>query len=190
MGLGVDYGMAITTKTKLNAAADAAALAAAVTAKAYIAANPTDANLNQNAIAAGQQQAINSFNVNAGKVPYTTVSLTTNTVTRNGQTLNSTIAYTATIQNNFGKLFRTPTTTLGNTIQASADLPSYLDFYLMVDVSGSMGLPTTSTEMAKLAAVNTDMWSDYKQGCQFACHFPATTVGHRQRVRSSCARMR
>ncbi len=172
MGLGVDYGMAITTKTKLNAAADAAALAAAVTAKAYIAANPTDANLNQNAIAAGQQQAINSFNVNAGKVPYTTVSLTTNTVTRNGQTLNSTIAYTATIQNNFGKLFRTPTTTLGNTIQASADLPSYLDFYLMVDVSGSMGLPTTSTEMAKLAAVNTDMWSDYKQGCQFACHFP------------------
>ena len=172
MGLGVDYGMAITTKTKLNAAADAAALAGVVTAKAYIAANPNDANLNQNAIAAGQQQAINSFNVNAGKVPYTTVSLTTNTVTRDHQTLKSTIQYSATIQNNFGKLFRTPTTTLGNTVEASVDLPSYLDFYLMVDVSGSMGLPSTTTGMTNLAAQNKDMYSDYKQGCQFACHFP------------------
>ncbi len=32
-------------------------------------------------------------------------------------------------------------TTLTNTVTASADLPSYLDFYLMVDVSGSMGCP-------------------------------------------------
>ncbi len=68
-GFGIDYGLAITTKTKLNAAADAAALAGVVTAKAYIAANPNDANVNQNAIAAGQQQAINSFNVNAGRYP-------------------------------------------------------------------------------------------------------------------------
>ncbi len=96
-----------------------------MTAKAYIAANPNDANLNQNAIAVGQQQAINSFNVNAGKVPFATVSLTTNSVTRNGQTLNSKIVYTATIQNNFGKLFRAPTTTISTTVQASVDLPSY-----------------------------------------------------------------
>lgn len=171
-GFGIDYGLAITTKTKLNAAADAAALAGVVTAKAYIAANPNDANVNQNAIAAGQQQAINSFNVNAGKIPYTTVSLTSNTVTRTGQTLESQIDYSATVQNSFGKLFRMPTTTLSNTAKASTDLPNYLDFYLMVDVSGSMGLPTTATEMSKLAAVNTDMWSDYQQGCQFACHFP------------------
>ncbi len=174
-GLGVDYGMAVTTKTKLNAAADAAALAGVVTAKAYIAANPNDANLNQNAIAVGQQQAINSFNVNAGKVPFATVSLTTNSVTRNGQTLNSKIVYTATIQNNFGKLFRAPTTTISTTVQASVDLPSYLDFYLMVDVSGSMGLPSTASGMTQLASVNFDMWPDYLQGCQFACHFPGYT---------------
>lgn len=174
-GLGVDYGMAVTTKTKLNAAADAAALAGVVTAKAYIAANPNDANLNQNAIAVGQQQAINSFNVNAGKVPFATVSLTTNSVTRNGQTLNSKIVYTATVQNNFGKLFRAPTTTISTTVQASVDLPSYLDFYLMVDVSGSMGLPSTASGMTQLASVNFDMWPDYLQGCQFACHFPGYT---------------
>lgn len=172
IGLGVDYGMAITAKTKLNAAADAAALAAVVTAKAYIGANPTQMNVTQNGITAGVNQGINAFNVNAGRVAYTTVSLQTPVVTRSGQTLTSTVTYTATVQNNFGKIFRYPTTTLTNTVTASADLPSYLDFYLMVDVSGSMGLPATSTAMATLASQNTDMWSDYQQGCQFACHFP------------------
>lgn len=172
IGLGVDYGTAITAKTKLNAAADAAALAAVVTAKSYIGANPTQTNVTQNGITAGINQGINAFNVNAGRVAYTTVSLQTPVVTRSGQTLTSTVTYTATVQNNFGKIFRSPTTTLTNTVTASADLPSYLDFYLMVDVSGSMGLPATSTDMATLASQNTDMWSDYQQGCQFACHFP------------------
>ncbi len=173
VGLGVDYGTAMSTKTKLNAAADAAALAAVVTTKAYIAANPTDPNLNANAIAAGQRQAINSFNVNAGKVPYTTVNLSpAPVVTRTGQRLDSTVVYSAVVQNNFGKLFRSPSTTVGSTVTASVDLPSYLDFYLMVDVSGSMGLPATQTDMNKLGSLNNDMWSDYQQGCQFACHFP------------------
>lgn len=172
VGLGVDYGTAITAKSKLNAAADAAALAAVVTAKAYIGANPNQANVTQNGITAGVNQGINAFNVNAGRVASTTVTLQTPQVTRSGQTLTSTVTYTATVQNSFGKIFRSPTTTLTNTVTASADLPSYLDFYLMVDVSGSMGLPATSTGMSSLAAVNTDMYSDYKQGCQFACHFP------------------
>lgn len=172
VGLGVDYGTAVNAKTKLNAAADAAALAAVVTAKAYIGANPNQTNVTQNGITAGVNQGINAFNVNAGRVAYTTVSLQTPVVTRNGQTLTSTVTYTATVQNSFGKIFRYPTTNLTNTVTASADLPSYLDFYLMVDVSGSMGLPSTSTGMTTLAAQNNDMYSDYKQGCQFACHFP------------------
>ena len=172
IGLAVDYGVATTAKAKLTNAADAAALAAVVTAKAYIGANPGQANVTQNGLTAGANQAVNAFTVNAGKVAYTTFTLAPPQVTRSGQTLNSSITYTATVQNNFGKIFRAPTTALGNTVTASTDLPSYLDFYLMVDVSGSMGLPATPTGMSQLAAVNTDMWSDYKQGCQFACHFP------------------
>ncbi len=76
------------------------------------------------------------------------------------------------MKNNFGQIFRTPTTTFSNTVKASADLASYLDFYLLLDVSGSMGLPATTTGMSKLASQNNDMSNDYKQGCQFACHYP------------------
>lgn len=172
IGYGVDYGVAITDKAKIDAAADAAAIAGVVAAKAYFAANPNQSNLSANAFAAGAAQATNAFTVNTGTVPFAQVQLGTPQIARQGQTITSTVSYTATIKNNFGQIFRTPTTTFGNTVTASADLPSYLDFYLLLDVSGSMGLPATSTGMANLAAINTDNQSDYKQGCQFACHFP------------------
>ena len=38
------------------------------------------------------------------------------------------------------------TLTVSGTSKASSSLPPYLDFYLMLDVSGSMGLPSTSGE--------------------------------------------
>jgi hypothetical protein len=52
---------------------------------------------------------------------------------------------------------------------------SYLDFYLLVDVSGSMGLPSTTTGQNQLIALNTvapDPFPSTTQGCNFACHFP------------------
>ncbi|GJD63801.1 pilus assembly protein TadG-related protein [Methylobacterium frigidaeris] len=171
VGLGVDYGIAVTNRARLDRAADAAALAAVVTAKAYVAANASRSDVLTSATAAGATRAVNTFNVNAGKVPLTTVTLQTPDVTISGPTITAKITYTATIQNSFAKFFRVPTTAVGNTVSASVDLPSYLDFYLMVDVSGSMGLPTTADLMAKLARDNTDKKDDYKQGCQFACHF-------------------
>ncbi|QRE73038.1 pilus assembly protein TadG-related protein [Methylobacterium aquaticum] len=177
VGLAVDYGIAITDRTRLDRAADAAALAAVVTAKAYAAAHSGESGMMAAALAAGSKQAVNTFNVNAGNVPLATVTMQTPQVSSsaNGLTITASITYTATINNSFSKIFLVPTTTMTNTATASVDLPSYLDFYLMVDVSGSMGLPATPTGMTQLASVNYDMYSDYQQGCQFACHFPGNT---------------
>lgn len=172
VGLGVDYSMALSNKAKLDSAADAAAVAAVVTAKAYLASNPNQSNATSNAIAAGIAQATNVFMVNAGAISLGQFQLQTPQLTRTKQTFSSKVTYTATVQNPFGKLFSSPSTQMQNTVAASADVASYLDFYLMVDVSGSMGLPTSATGMTQLAAVNNDMYSDYQQGCQFACHFP------------------
>jgi Flp pilus assembly protein TadG len=172
VGFGVDYGMAVNSRAQLDRAADAAALAAVVTAKSYVAANSSQSDVMTAAVNAGKTQAVNTFNVNIGNVPLTSVSLQPPQVKLVGQTLSSSITYTATIQNSFGKLFMVPTTTVTHTVTAEADLPSYLDFYLMVDVSGSMGLPSTEAGMTQLAKNNDDMFGDYKQNCQFACHFP------------------
>jgi hypothetical protein len=41
----------------------------------------------------------------------------------------------------------------------------------MLDVSGSMGLPSTNAEQTRLAAINPDNFTLYPKGCTFACHF-------------------
>jgi hypothetical protein len=48
---------------------------------------------------------------------------------------------------------------------------NYLDFYLLLDVSGSMGLATTTAGQTQLAAINPDNKNVYPGGCVFACHF-------------------
>ena len=48
---------------------------------------------------------------------------------------------------------------LSGTSTASYTLPTYIDFYLMLDVSGSMSFPSTSAEQERLEAVNPDNYS-------------------------------
>ena len=193
VGLGTDYGVALTDKSKLDNAADSAAIAAVASAKAYVAANPNDTNLSADAVAAGLNQASRSFIVNMGNLPFAAVPTpttssstapTTNTcgqtttciyLTQSGQTFTSTVYYRASTQNHFGQIFGNSTMNLAGTSVASAQIPSYIDFYLMIDVSGSMGLPSTSAGQTQLASLNYDNYNVYQQGCQFACHFPGYT---------------
>ena len=45
---------------------------------------------------------------------------------------------------------------VSGTSTASYTLPTYINFYLMLDVSGSMSFPSTTAEQARLQAVNPD----------------------------------
>ena len=185
VGLGADYGVAQVVKLKLDNAADSAAVAAVATAKAYVAAHPSDADQTTKAISAGLERANRAFAANAGTLPFATVpsgNSSTNAGTCNltgaasgtlqiglsrstdGTTFTSCAAYKTQTQNHFGTLFRNPIMTESGTATARASIPLYLDFYLMVDVSGSMGLPASDADQTKLSNLN--------GGCQFACHFP------------------
>ena len=164
-GLAIDFGIAFSAKTKLDNAADAAAIAAVATAKAFVAANPSDNNLTADSIAAGTARALRAFNVNAGSIVYTTIPTPVIQLTRSAtQTFSVTVSYKTTSQNQFGSLFGSNANNISGTVSAKADIPSYLDFYLLIDVSGSMGLPSTTSGQTQLA--------NAAGGCQFACHFP------------------
>ncbi|MDX7953807.1 pilus assembly protein TadG-related protein [Lichenihabitans sp. Uapishka_5] len=163
VGLGTDYGIALSAKSKLDNAADAAALAAVSTAKAYVAQNPSSANLTALAIAAGLDRAYRAYAVNAGSVSFSTVPTPIITLTRSNQTFSSAVSYQTSTIAQFGRMFGRSSIAVAGTSAASADVPSYIDFYLMVDESGSMGIPTSSADQTTLANVN--------GSCQFACHF-------------------
>jgi hypothetical protein len=81
------------------------------------------------------------------------------------------VSYSAKSPNAFGALANVANMNLSGTSQASLTFPNYLNFYLLLDVSGSMGIPSTNSEQSRLAAINPDQLINYPKGCTFACHF-------------------
>jgi Flp pilus assembly protein TadG len=175
VGCVVDYSTASLIKTKLQAAADAAALATISHNSSIVS---TAQNMSGNgAVSGGSTAAVNYFNANLGSAPadvgYTNLN-PSGTVTRSGLTLTSTVSFTANVPTLFMEVMGFKNIAISGSSTASYTLPGYINFYLMLDVSGSMSFPSTSTEQARLMAVNPDNLhgtNGYPQGCQFACHF-------------------
>jgi Flp pilus assembly protein TadG len=169
VGCAVDYSMATRMKAKLQSAADAASVASISSKSAGFAQAATMTG--NGPVTAGVGDANNVFDGNMSAITgYGNLSRTS-TVTKTGLHLASTVQFSATVPVTFLKVFGYQTLTLTGTSASSASLPPYLDFYLALDVSGSMGLPSTAGEQARLAAVNPDNYVQYPTGCTLACHF-------------------
>lgn len=154
-GMGVDYASAARKRSKLNAAADAAALAA-VTPSAMAKSSST--------AQAGAQSMFDSL---ASLVPgLQGGSLSSNiTVTDNGLTRNVLVTYSAKSLNTFSAIIGATTLGIGGKAQASAALPPNIDFYLLLDDSPSMAIAATT------AGINTMVANTPSQGgCAFGCH--------------------
>lgn len=122
-------------------------------------------------VAAAIADANKIFNGNVNGVTGFTLSSLTSTVTKTGIKLASNVQFSATVPATFLQVIGFPTMTVTGSSSSTGSLPPYLDFYLMLDVSGSMGLPSTNAEQSRLAAINPDNFSQYPNGCTFACHF-------------------
>lgn len=178
VGMGLDYYVGLSDKARLDAAADAAALAAANTAKAFYAANSgqmSETDLEDAAKKAGVTQGLTTFAANVGSTQTTSAVTPSITVTYDGQ-LNFTgnVSFTTSAQAHFGPLVGISTLGISGSSVAVSQLPKYIDFYLVTDVSGSMGIPTSTADQKKLIGSNPDNAvekSQYPSGCQFACHF-------------------
>ena len=95
------------------------------------------------------------------------------TVTKTGIKLAATVTFTADVPISFLKVIGFQKLTVTGLSSSAATLPPYLDFYLTLDVSGSMGLPSTPAEQTRLSQVNPDNLSQYPTAarCTLACHF-------------------
>jgi Flp pilus assembly protein TadG len=177
VGCVIDYTTASMIKTKLQAAADAASLATVSTNSSVIA---TAKNMSgSGTVSGGSTYALNFFNSNLSTAPenvgYTTLAPTA-TVTKTGTSVTSTVSFTAQVPTYFMGLLGYSQVAVSGTSSASYALPTYINFYLLLDVSGSMSFPSTTAEQTRLMAVNPDNLTGsigYSSGCQFACHFKA-----------------
>ena len=168
IGCAIDYSNASMIRTKLQAAADAAVLATVSVNSPVVA---TSKGMTANGtVSGGSTYATNFFTANlpAGYTVTPTV-----TVTLTGTTVTAVVSFSTSVSTYFMGLVGFPSITIGSSSTGSYTLPTYIDFYLMLDVSGSMSFPATTAEQARLQAVNPDNYGEYPTGCTFACHFTA-----------------
>jgi Flp pilus assembly protein TadG len=174
IGCAVDYSLATRMRSKLQSAADAASVASISQKSPGFAA--ASLMTSDGSVAAAVTDANNVFNGNINATTgYTNLSLNS-TVTKTGPKLNSTVSFSADVPTTFMQVAGFQKLTVSGVSKSSASLPLYLDFYLMLDVSGSMGLASTTAEQKRLAAINPDNFTLYPTGCTFACHFAVQNV--------------
>lgn len=170
VGCGIDFALASMVKTKLIAAADAATLATVsnnspIVASAKSSGSVTGGNTYAtNFFSAGANTTISNFNLSVTP---------TASVTMSGTTVTAKVSFTGTVPTYFLGLIGYKKIPISGSSTSSFTMPAYIDFYLMVNVSGSMSMPSTAAEQARMQAVNPDNQCNYNSGCTFSCHFTA-----------------
>ena len=153
VGAGIDYSTANMAKSKLDAVADAAALAA------------VDHNAISGTADAARTTATSVFNAEAVNLTNVTMGPVTVTVTDANGGRTAVVSYTATKTNTFMGLMGIPSTTISGSASSAAGLSVNINFYLLLDNSPSMNIAATT------AGINTMVSHTSAQGgCAFACH--------------------
>ena len=164
-GAAIDYGRAAQIHTKLNAAADAAALAAL-----------TPAMLQQTSTVA-QAAAVSMFNGLtdgiSGLTPGATQVTVSVTVGANPLVRNVSLSYSSSVNTIFAQVLGISALPVGGVSEASAQVPPNIDFYVLLDNSPSMSLPATQAGITEMQSLTGD---EATGGCAFACTRPAPTT--------------
>ena len=161
VGCAIDYSRATQTRSKLQAAADAASVGSIAKASpAFVAAGSMTSD---GSIPAGVTDAKNIFDANRANLTGYTLNSVTPTVVKSGSTVTSTVTFSANINTMFLGLIGKPSMTVTGTSTSTANMPLYVDFYLLLDNSPSMGVAATPLDVSTMVNNTSDK-------CAFACH--------------------
>jgi Flp pilus assembly protein TadG len=153
VGMGLDFTVSTQKKSHLDAAADAAALAAVT---------PQMAN---DTIAATQAFAQKVFSGQASTLTGLNYSAPTVTIIQNGVVRTATVSYTATSVNAFSGILGKPLWPIAGSSTATSTYAPNIDFYLLLDNSPSMAIAATSAGISTMVS-----HTQAQGGCAFACH--------------------
>jgi Flp pilus assembly protein TadG len=161
IGCVVDYSRASQLKSKLQSAIDAASVGSiAKQSPAFIAAGSMTGN---GPIPAGVTDATNIFNGNMWGVAGYTLNSMTPVVTKTASAVTSVVTFSADVPTMFLGVMGKSTMTVTGTSTSTSNMPLFIDFYLLLDNSPSMGVGATPADVATMVANTPD-------SCAFACH--------------------
>jgi Flp pilus assembly protein TadG len=168
IGCAIDYSRATQLRGKLQAAIDAASVGSvSKTSPAFIAAGSMTSD---GSIPAGVTDATNIFNGNiSGTAGYTLNSMTA-VVTKSGSNITSTTTFSAQVPTTFMNVIGKTAMTVGGTSTAVTTMPLYIDFYLLLDNTPSMGVGATPADVAAMVNATSAPSFGGNRYCAFACH--------------------
>lgn len=158
LGMAMDYTQALRKRSQLDAAADAAAIAAVRPA------------MLQQTDAVAQATALAIFQSTANSLPgLTSVPTPTITITDVGLGRTVSVSYTASSVNNFPALLRSPAWPIGGSVTSKASSAPNMNFYLLLDDSPSMAIAATQNDITNLISYTASQPGG-SASCGFACH--------------------
>jgi Flp pilus assembly protein TadG len=161
IGSAVDYSMAAKIRTQLIAAADAASVSSVAKSSAALATAATMSS--DGSIPAGVADATKIFNAQVTTQAGYSLSNVTATVTKSGSTVTSVVSFKAKVPTHFMGFFGYKTVPIRGSSTAANTLPVFIDFYLLLDNTPSMGVAATPADVTKMVNNTPDQ-------CAFACH--------------------
>ena len=138
VGSGVDYAIAAKVRTQLLAAADAASIGSVSKTSVALAAAATMTG--DGAIPTAEADAAKIFNAHAGTPTTYTLGNVTTKVVKSGTSVSSVVEFSAQVPTHFMGLFGYKTVPVHGTSTAANSLPTFIDFYLLLDNTPSMGV--------------------------------------------------
>jgi len=176
VGFGIDYARAMRLQSQMNAAADAAALAGVTGPMMQDTSATGQSAAHDRAVAMFKGQVANltdvAINIDATNTAFSASNDLVVTPTVLAGSLNAgrkvVVQWRAQSRNIFGSIVGADTLAISGSSSSQAVKAPYMNFYLMMDVSPSMLLPTTTTGLSAIRTATTTTSLPY--GCAFACH--------------------
>jgi Flp pilus assembly protein TadG len=151
VGAAIDYSLANRAKAALDSYADAAALSV----------------VNQHAMsmtaAQARKSAVKFFKAQSATLKRGSVDTVTATVTDSSSGRAAVVSYTANVQTTLANVAGIHQININGKATANSALPVYMDFYMLLDNTPSMGVGATPDDVTLLVNNTSDK-------CAFACH--------------------
>src|SRR5262249_37034271 len=161
VGAAIDYSSATRVRAALQAAADAASVGSVAKASPAMAA--AAAMSKDGSIAAGVTDALNIFNAEIAGRTGVTVKRVSAKVTASDGGVTGAGHFSADVPTPTLGVLGRKTFAVSGTANAANGMPPFIDFYLLLDNTPSMGVAATSADIATMVNNTSDQ-------CAFACH--------------------
>ncbi|WP_075291598.1 TadE/TadG family type IV pilus assembly protein [Pararhizobium arenae] len=167
VGLALDYGTALMSKTQLQDAADAAALAAISEKSAGV--QKALEMTGDGEVAVGAEYAKQFFAAQSAGYSDLVLNSVDAKVVKKDNILTASVELEATLYTTFSRIIGQKQIKMHVRSTAEYQTQTFSDFYLLLDNTPSMGVGATPSDVAKMVASTSDK-------CAFACHIVKSGV--------------